>query len=540
MKTITKGPFLGLNNRLPEFSLHRDKVGDFLSEAENIDISTSGDIMLRNAASLIQPLSNAHSLYTTLSGIRYLVIGNALYVVTLPAYTQTLFMVLSNSDPVSYAEYNGYVFWSNGTDSGKIKAGVNYPWALPTPTAPVVNPIAGALYKGKYQVSVAHLNNVSGEEGGVSPATSYELAADGGLRVTIPASVTGGTHINVFVSTVNGSVPMLAKTVAAGTATVDITLQSELSVGRPEIQRYEAPIPAGRPFEFKGILYTVKGNNIYEGVPYRPGYYQPMTNDDQGGRIPMPSAVTNFVPAENGVYVVTQYVDEDNQGKTYWFSGACMTKAERVAEILPYGGVPSTEFKFPTEKKFGWFGALGIVIADSNGLAECKMSDNVDIDVPVSGCSAMFADGGYFRVVSCGFCLNIENGAVTTYSDYEFTSISGSYGTKAGGIYNLLATGVVPYVIGLGKENFGTEQVKGLPAVYLGVNSDSPMQLRVRLPAGEEYVYPARSSGGGMKIHRVDPGLGLRSNWYDLALIGEADFTLATMSFAPAASSRRI
>ena len=153
--------------------------------------------------------------------------------------------------------------------------------------------------------------------------------------------------------------------------------------------------------------------------------------------------------------------------------------------------------------------------------------------------SAVFQSDGYYRVVSCGWCLNLENGAATSYTDYDFTSISGNYGTLADGVHDLAATGDVPWIANLGKLDFGTEAFKHLPAVYLGVNSEVPVSLRVQTPE-HDYTYDARSAATDTRIQRVDPGKGLRSTWYELSLLGESDFTLASVSFAPAASTRKI
>jgi hypothetical protein len=68
------------------------------------------------------------------------------------------------------------------------------------------------------------------------------------------------------------------------------------------------------------------------------------------------------------------------------------------------------------------------------------------------------------------------------------------------------------------------------------------MELRVTTPEAEDCRYEARSSAAEMRIQRVDPGRGLRANWYDLSIYNTegADFTLASVSFAPVASGRRI
>ena len=526
MKTIPSGPFLGINNRLPDFALATEK-GRWLREAENVDIDNAGRVRRRKATALLQALSAPHSLYTTTSGTRYMVLGGIMYAVTLPAYAQTLFKVLSNNDPVRYVEYAGSLYYSNGTDSGRIEAGVWYPWALPTPSSPSVATIAGTLYKGWYQIAVSYRNNTTGEVGGVSPSSNYELSADGGVRIALPTATAGATHVDIYVSTVNGSIPMYVGTAATGTATFDYTAPG--SIGREENQRYEEPIPAGVPFMHNSRLCTYKDNTIYVGIPARPGYYVPTDP-----RLEFTSAVTNAISGQNGVYVTAD--------KTYWFAGADLLDVQNVVDVLPVGGVAGTAFSVPYKPLVGWFSPLGFVIADITGQVTTPMIDNIDLTAPASGVSAVFSTDGYYRLVSCGWCMNLENTAASEYTDYDFTSISGTYATGAAGVYDLAAIGALEGHISLGKEDFGGENLKHLPACYLGVASDTPMELRVTTPDDEDYRYEARSSSADLRIQRVDPGRGLRTNWYDLSLYNTegSAFTLASVSFAPVASGRRI
>ena len=153
----------------------------------------------------------------------------------------------------------------------------------------------------------------------------------------------------------------------------------------------------------------------------------------------------------------------------------------------------------------------------------------------------MFYDRGYVRVVSCGWCLNLDNQAATRYTGFDFTSVSGGYGTSTDGVYVLSAPGKVGAFVDLGKENFGVENFKHLPAVYVGVDSLTPMELTVSVPEGT-YTYDARSSSENNRMQRFDPGKGLRANWYNLQVSNTegSDFTLASVSFAPVASTRRI
>ena len=361
MKTQRKGPFLGINNRLPATALHVDKVGDFLADAENIDIDNAGQLRRRQAAALIHPLAAPHSLYMTSDTAGFMVMASELYAVTLPTYSATSIKALTSNAAMSYAEIGGVLFYSNGTDSGRIVGGVALPMAFPTPDAPTVaGGIGGDLPAGKYRVAVAYCNAVTGEEGGVSPSQTIATIATGGLRITLPPTTTGATNANVYLTTLNGSVLMLSTSVVLGLwPTVDVIAEAS---GRPAMQRHEKPLPAGRLFAFQGALCSFKDHEVYEGLPHRHGYCRQL-----GSRIPFVGDVSNVVPTENGVYVVAD--------ETFWLAGPAMTEAEKVSPIMPYGGVPGTAFTFPDDtKRVGWFGADGVVIADKRSAPRCAPS----------------------------------------------------------------------------------------------------------------------------------------------------------------------
>lgn len=520
MKTLPIGPFLGINNRLPDFALHVHDKGDYVRTADNVDLTNAGTFIRRQDATLVQAMSGAHSLHGD-----YLVRDSVLYKVTLPTYSETLVRVLSSNNPMSYVEFNGDLYFANGTDFGRISNGTAYPLALPTPASPNVATIPGSLSAGWYQVATQYINQDTGEEGGASPSSNYELAANSALRVTLPAATTGATHVRVYVSTVNGSIPLLQTTVTASTASVDITA---ITIGREANQRYEAPLPAGKLFLFNGCLCSYKDGNVYEGLPFRPGYYLPVE-----GRIPFPATVTNVVPAQNGVFVVAD--------KTYWIQGPRMTTSEMIQDVLPYGGVAGTEFSSPNKSLYGWFSHKGIVLGTPQGEVQAVMSDNLDVVVPESGFSTLFEDGGYRRVVSCGYCLNLDNLGATTYSGWDFTSISGNYGTKADGIYQL-GGGLADATVYLGSIDFGAENIKHMPAVYLSYSSAEKLNIRIATPSNDEFEYAARACSDDIKMHRVDTGRGLRANWFGMTITNTdgADFALASVSFAPIASQRRI
>lgn len=526
MKTLPKGPFLGINNRRPDYALHVKDAGDFLRDAVNVDLDNAGSLRRRKASNLIQAQVSPHSLYMVSDTDGYMVRGGSIFAITLPGYSETLFKVLVSNSPVHWLEWNGDLYYSNGTDSGRIRAGVWYPMAFPTLPEPVpVSLPGGNLFAGAYHVAQSYYNATTGEEGGISPSCSYSLAADGGLRVPVPAAVPGATHVNFYCSTVNGSIPFFCASVTIGSATYDIITPG---TGREANQRYEAPLPGGRLFLFNGCLCSYSGKNVYEGLPFRPGYYLPSK-----GRIPFPTNVTNCVPAQNGIYIVTEEISQ-------WIPGTRITTNEDVIQdVLPYGGVPHTEFVSPNKTAYGWFGNEGIVLGSTSGEVQAVMSDNIKLAPPASGVSIVLETEEYRRIVSCGWCMNLDTKAATRYDDYAFTSISRGYGTKADGLYLLEGEGDVEWLADLGRENFGTEAKKRMPAAYLGCTSSRPLELRIKTPK-DDYTYPARSCSDDLQEHRVDPGKGLEANWFNLTLQGDSEFTLASVSFAPVASSRRI
>lgn len=540
MTTTQKmGPWLGVNNRLPDFALHVPKVGDWLRSGDNVEVTNAGTIVRRKAASLVQSMTGAHSLHMISDTAGYLVRDSVLYAITLPTYSEALVKVLASNARLSWVETMGGLYASNGTDIGCV-SGEDWTAAMPTPSKPTSSAIGGGLEPGQYQVAVSYVR-LSGsdllEEGGVSAALAVDLSIPGGIRVNLPAATTGATHVNIYLTQANGEVLYLLGFVAAGTATFDCIA---LPTGREAPVRFdskgakqsEAPLPAGELFSSMGRLCSIVGNSIYVGVPFRPGYYLPIE-----GVIHFTAPVTVAIENQNGTYLCAD--------KTYWLPGDLLASQERMVKALPYGAVPGTAFHHPDKPIVGWFGVNGVVLADPTGQAVALTEEAVKLTAPASGISTVL-EGDYTRVVSCGWCVNLDNKAATTVSDWDFTSTSRGYGTQSDGIYQLDGTGAALWSIGLGNQDFGAEQFKHLPSVYAGISSESPMVLTVdyvdERGDRQAYSFETRDHGTELQMQRFDTAKGMRSNWFGLTLSNAdgTDFTLASVSFAAAASTRRI
>ncbi len=523
MKTKPIGPFLGINTRLPDFNLGT-KEGYYVRDAVNVDLLNEGSFRRRRSADMLQAMTAPHSL-----GHGYMVRASTLYKVTLPTYTETLATLLSTNAPMSYAA-DGDLYCTNGTDRLRIASnGTVCPWALPTPAEPTVTQIAGTLKKGTYQVAVAYCNTTTGEEGGVSASNNFHVSSDNaGLRINVPAATTGATHANIYVSTLNGGVPFYQKQVTLG-GTTDVTA---LVAGREAVQRFEEPMPAGsRVFFFNGRMCVVKDKTLYYGLPFRHGYYLPLE-----GRIDFHEDIAIAVANQAGIYVATG-------SQTFFFAGFSPAEIEAVQNPLPYGAVKGTEFAHARTDLVGWFGRHGVVVADKNGQISPLMEKQIALtSVPASGVSQVFEDGDLVRVVSCGWCVNLGNGGATRYTGFDFTSYSGIFATLSDGLYRLDGSENVPALVDLGTNDFGSENLKLLPCAYVGGEFSGAVELIVSTPKQGVFSYTARNYSPDIEMQRIDLGRGLRDNWYSFVLNNRDgfDFTLASASFAPVASGRRI
>lgn len=144
--------------------------------------------------------------------------------------------------------------------------------------------------------------------------------------------------------------------------------------------------------------------------------------------------------------------------------------------------------------------------------------------------------------------VNTVSSASTRYDSYGFNSffmLAGKqYGVRQDGVYLLEGPddAGVPITAGisLGKHDFGTQALKQMNAVYVGVSSTGKMLLRVG-DGKNAYTYMARDAGPTLEAQRFDVGRGLRSNYFTFDLIAEGDtFELDNVTFSVASSQRKI
>lgn len=364
------GPFLGINNllRADELTVYERgrPSGQYLRHAFNFDLDNAGRLSRRAGVSLAEAMAGAHSLWS--DGIRTLYVrDSALYEITdFSPVVYVLLTALSADARMSYEGVNGDVYFSNGSDSGRLLSGAEYPepWSLAVPAVPPVSLIAGTLNPGTYLLSIVHAT-AAGEEGGASPAQAVELLSVGGIRVTIPSSPAGADNVHIYLSAADGGVLTRHSVVAGGSGPADLTARHD---GAALTQEHLEPQPAGHLVaEYHGRLLVATGSMLTYSQPRTPGKYLPTK-----GVIPFPHRVTNIVPCGGGVYVTTK-------NETWWLPGDDIADAP-ARRILPYGAAEGSRFKLPTGEQVGWYGDNGVIVAGTDGVADEMQSANVATD----------------------------------------------------------------------------------------------------------------------------------------------------------------
>lgn len=380
MALVKFGPFpLGANNIAPDYALPTDERGRQIAARRiiNADVLPSGHLRRRTGKITVQAMTDAHSLWS--DGTRTLLVHDSvLYRVTsFSPYAETLVKLLSSNARMSYVALFGEVWCSNGTDIGRISAAnVWEPHALPVPAAPTLTPAAGSLAAGAYQVAVTYAVG-NGEEGGAVDA-GIVLGATGGIEVALPPAVAGATHINLYLSRLNGGVPRRHSQVAAGTSMVTITSNA---TGRALQTDNLVPLPAGRLACHNGRMLSAAGARLYYSQAFALGLHDPVD-----GYIDFAGEISVVMPADNGVYVVAD--------KTYWLPGTDIGKLETLVDVLPYGGAVGTGFAVPQAKRVGWYGARGLVIADTGGQAAAIQEDQFAAPIAASGAAGVVERDG--------------------------------------------------------------------------------------------------------------------------------------------------
>lgn len=376
--------FLGLNNRLPATGL-QTADGAFLRHAVNVDVTDSRSLRRREGFSQVSAVTNAHSMFS--NGARTLLVRDS-QVVEITDFTPPTFVTLTglaSAARMSYCNVGGGIYFTNGTDSGFLPSDTQtpVPWAIATPSVPVLSITDGSLAPGRYLVALTY-GNAGGRESGASPQAAIELTLPAsGIHVLLPAGTAGATTVNVYLSAAGGELATWNQQALTGTLSV---VCSEASTGRSLMNRFLSPMPAGTVLaEYHGRLLVGTGTVLSYSIPFNRGMHDPLRDFVQ-----FHGEITNIVPTPGGVFVVAD--------QTYWLPGPDIAEADMLV-VLPHGGTPGTSVALPDGMTVGWYGDTGWVIGTPTGEVKPVQKDALLTDIATIGTALVRNSMGDTRIV---------------------------------------------------------------------------------------------------------------------------------------------
>jgi hypothetical protein len=336
-------------------------------DAVNVDFDRAGTVQSRAGYSVVQPLADVHSMWTSAaSGQSYAVIGGALCSIQFDGVSlvSTSLYGLENDEPLSYLDLNGDVVCANRAEILRIRDGSVARLGVEDPSTPGLSQASqvGDLDAGKYGVATSFLRG--SEESALSGAVWLDVSAGNGITVALPppndSDVTG---IRIYRTGANGDEFYRAVDVPLGIASYIVGAGV---LGRQADNRFMQRLPGGHIVRYwKGRLLVARGRNLLFSSPMRYGLFTPTEDFVQ-----LPHRIRIVQPSEGGVFVGTK------AGVTF-LAGTSPSDMRAVAT----GGEPpvaGTDMRIETsilggDRDFGgayaalWLAGNGFVVGTADG-----------------------------------------------------------------------------------------------------------------------------------------------------------------------------
>jgi len=381
------GPFTkGVNNRLQDHEL----TGDRLRQGVNLRLRDTGRLERRSGFSQVRAaVSKTHSLYT-LPDYGLLFVDGTELVRYDPDTGSALILRgdMSPSAPVGYTTPpGGDVYYSDGRVTGRVLQGQNTPWGIAPPSGvPTLTPITGALPEGRYQVAFTYID-ASGEESGAGLASSVQISAGYGIRVTgiEPPTTPGVTTLAVYISPPNGEVFYHAADLSTSATQFDYLTPS--ATGRALRTQFITPPPPGNVLAYcAGRIYIANGNTVWYTEPLQYGRCRRASNF-----LLFPKHVTLMAGVKDGLYVAAD--------QTYFLDGTDPSAmAPRV--VLPFGAAFGSLAAIPKPDTWTWYSDRGIVQATTGGQVKELQADELFLDAATFGASLYMEEQGVKQIIS--------------------------------------------------------------------------------------------------------------------------------------------
>ncbi len=360
MKKLT--PIKGIDNVSSD-----DQMSDFgknhfvrLRDAVNIDISSSGRILLRKSGTPSCNTAYKNLWQSPLHNDVFATLNGALVLLNTADWSHKELGKV-NDKHVSYEVINNLVFICDTEniltfDGTRLKK-----LTVETPPAAIVNATQnGTLLSGKYTVAISWLSE--GVESGLSEFTTLEVGKDSALELTLPYSFYGDA-VNVYCTTCNGT--DLRKFATLDINTRQVLIDRDSNLGRSAQFKNLSPMKPGKFLKYwQGRILTADRNiiNFSQALNYH-------LFDERHDYITMPQRITFIQPVDSGIWV--------GQVDHVVFLPGVEPKSLNFIKLASQAPIPFSAIEMDSEtmgevsqgaKCVVWLSEHGYVIGTSTGL----------------------------------------------------------------------------------------------------------------------------------------------------------------------------
>lgn len=317
-------------------SPERLNVGE-LTTGLDIDITNSRKALSRRGfvqvnATALHSLYSNHRIATAVNGTSLVSIATDWSLTTLRA--------LSTTAKVSYETLGDTIYYSNGTDVGRIVGSTPHSWGVTPPVGqPVATETVGALPPGRYLYAITFVRS-DGHESGTGVSGQIDITHGGITFTRIEVSTNPDVVAKqLYLSATNGEILYQAALVPnALTAYTYNSDQLDLTI--PLTTQFAGPPPAGTLVrEYNGVVYVVSGSTVYYSDAYEPELFRQEKNFLQ-----FPGRVVLFEAVNDGIYVGTADAGGDDAESTgsVWFLAGGRPDKFVSSDLFDYGAIENT------------------------------------------------------------------------------------------------------------------------------------------------------------------------------------------------------
>lgn len=382
-----------------------------LVRAINVDITDTGKVRRRRGHTLVNAMSDAHSLWDDGADNAYFVRNNQLYKLLEGANTQLIGTVQANLNHLSYVSVHDTIYFTSKNVRGRIKNDVLEPWGIETPaTPPQLAQTAGNLDAGTYFGLITYVL-ADGRESGASTISRVDLTESAGIAtLLLPIPVDPAvTRKRLYLTTANGLNFYMAKEVAA--ADQFIIVNTETSGAELRTQHL-SPLPNGIAITYSNgrifvidaadprvVKYTL--TNQYDHTDVREKYYL------------FPEPCNLIAGTKSGLYI--------GSGKAVYYIGNAGTAESSFNLIFNYGTIAESARIIPGTDEYIWMTERGAMVGHDGGQYEILANGSLVTGFMDNAASMVREKDGLTQYVVVGNNTEASSLQVGSYAEAEIT-----------------------------------------------------------------------------------------------------------------------